>query len=328
MNVPVDLFSSNFKLALENLLVSCNEAKKIKELETKGAEKKSERKDTPTDVLTQAASKFIRFFFDEPRNSLDPDKAEALKTTQHLTFVVEKFSNLFDIEVKSGRFAADRGDQIDSGKLDGSTIIDNDTLSPAQRRNILMRKAKVITKYDGNPDTMPVRSDEISSMVRLLLYLSNILSVHFQAKIDGWYYKNTSIFNEMFRQFCSPPCIYRRGDDDWDGGMSCNESYDNILSADSSFCNGIRKQQMGKARLPPRIHLRPLASYKVLSYIGLFYFVMVILMGKSMVVSSLYLALMLFGYLLIKAVVSPVDPKDLDLTRNSTTLQFDGSINN
>ena len=81
------------------------------------------------------------------------------------------------VEKKPAKFKRDppRG----SGGGDGKTPGDggSESLSPAQRRDILMRRVKVETKwYDGNPDTTPVRSDESPYLVKLTLFVSQLIN--------------------------------------------------------------------------------------------------------------------------------------------------------
>ena len=317
-NVVVNLFGHDFKEMIANLLTETSEARRAKQSEFALNLSKSQSKKNNAGfgkVWELVSSLFI----DDCSGAADTERAEAEKTLQHLEFVVEKFSNLFQVIIVTGK----GGDCVDGITSTRNVVVNGNTLSPNQRLDILLRKAKVETKYDGNPDRLPIRSDEVPFLVRLLLHISKLISLYFQPHIDRWYYKDSSFVFEMFRQMCSPPCIYRRGDSDWDANSSDADSGDGPYSLDSSFCSGLRRQESNKARLPPRITLRNLASYRILSYIAIFYLFAIFIWNKSAFGATLYLTVIYLVYLAIKGFLHPIKPKAVDLTEKTTTLHFD-----
>ena len=307
----VDLSGPDFKATVGNLLCACVEAKRSKLEECKAAESVTRAKEEESKGK-DAISKVVAMIAAFVKGSAPPvsDNSEVEKALGHLDFVVEKLSGMFGLaEVVASQREA-MHDQVDGGKVD--TSFEGGSLSPHQRADILMRKVRVEAKYDGNPDTMPVRSDESAFLVRLLLYLSSVINQRFHRDIERLYSDSNSFASQIFRQICSPPIICRKG------YLDLSVSSNDESEMDASLCGGLRHQQ--KQRLPPRLILRTLASYRHLSYLAFFYFVAVILFGKSLTMATVYLTLSLTLALVFKSFITPVDPSVEDLTQNSTTL--------
>ena len=114
---------------------------------------------------------------------MSTDNAEIEKALSHLDFVVDKMGPLFgvgDVVAATARKVAATAkstDEADSPPPRQSLDDSGEALSPSQRRDILMKRVRVESRwYDGNPDTMPVRSDESPFLVKLSLFVSNIIN--------------------------------------------------------------------------------------------------------------------------------------------------------
>ena len=96
-------------------------------------------------------------------------------------------------------------------------------------------------KINGNPDELPLRSDEVKFLARFLYSLS--LWINTKLPISSWY-NRTGLLGEATRQVCEPPVDYR------------------VMRK-----NGLQPLE---ASLPARVMLRPLASKKFVSYFFIF----------------------------------------------------------
>merc|ERR1719361_1895202 len=128
------------------------------------------------------------------------EKIESDKTLGYIEFCIDKFSSLFELEsIVQNLQLHNPSINLDSEAKtvgDGSLInpaeeVSACGLSPLQRRDILLKKVKVISKYDGNPDRVPVRSDEFRFLVKLLLHLSYLIDKRWRLKIECWYHKKS-----------------------------------------------------------------------------------------------------------------------------------------
>jgi hypothetical protein len=89
----------------------------------------------------------------------------------------------------------------------------------------------------GSPDFAHVRSNEIACLVRLFRLVSGLLNQHFGETIAKYYY-DQSIWGKLSRACFSPPVLYHVIEKVAPGRQIKNTKY-----------------------LPPRVNLRPLASY-------------------------------------------------------------------
>ena len=110
---------------------------------------------------------------------------------------------------------------------------------------------------------------------------------------------------------------------------------DNTLPDDlsNSFCGSMKRfDPTNKRRLPARIVLRPLASYKILFYIFIAY-VVLSLWQRSFVSSTVVLSLLYLMWLIAKAAVEYLcevkndehNDRLVDMTLESTILSPDNS---
>jgi len=140
-------------------------------------------------------------------------------------------------------------------------------LSPAQRKGILYKKLKVDCRYQGNPDLLPIRSDEFKFLVRTLHLISGWINARFSDKIQELYHR-TGFVGTIMREILSGPSTY----------LTNSKTIDRIDSSFNSSFHGISRQP---AKLPPRLSLRPLASYIAVSYLVIAFLFLTLIAGKS-----------------------------------------------
>ncbi len=200
-----NIFSQVFKERMTDLIVAS--AKGI------GNEKKKmslEHKHTKRDVGT--VSKVVTFVYglfngdSSSASSSDSELAESKKTITHLEFVAEKAAVMFGLqtvldncqslqESRRGSTQADI-DQIDNKGGLGAAAASG--LSPEQRRGLLNKKLKPDGRYKGNPDKLPIRSDEFAFLVRPLFRASSWVNQKYGDKIEEFYGRDT-YFGALFR---------------------------------------------------------------------------------------------------------------------------------
>lgn len=222
----------------------------------------------------------------------DAEKAEREKLVHHLTLVTEKMSAMFELNHVLKDFKSlppppstknrldQAGDQTDYSSTFG--------LSPVQRRNILYKKTKMDNKYLGNPDLIPIRSDEVAFLVRLLHLISIWINGKFTENIEETYHRD-DFMGMFFREIAAPPTTY----------------YAKVEAVDSSLNMSFHGMPKSPVKLPPRIILRPLGSHFAVAYLTIFFVVMTFIFGKSFIGSFLTLGFLVFGYLAVKAFVHP-----------------------
>jgi sphingomyelin phosphodiesterase 4 len=143
----------------------------------------------------------------------------------------------------------------------------------------------------GHPDLIPIRTDEFTLVVRLLHKLSIKINQKWGETISDFYHR-TSPAGALCRQICAPPATYLEKSHD-DFGKRVN-------------------------RLPARIVLRPLASYRVIFYLCLFFFVSLFIFGKSSLVTLIILFFGYFLYISVNAfVLNPIDPDNSSFLNES-----------
>ena len=295
---PIPLLGSDFKLLVTSLLQNLFESKQAAMRARKIAENLN-RSQTEKDKAISFPSKLVAFVADllGTRNSMHSainasngmDAAEKLeydKTMSYIEFCIENFSSIFELEsiVENLQLQISSSQSISKDNKDNvtSTISPADEvtaggLSPLQRKDILLKKVKVYSKYDGNPDRVPVRSDEFRFLVKVLLYLSFLINKKWGLKIEDWYERKPGFAYAVFRQICSAPCIYRSSGIEFYEDNSTpieNEISDNL---NNTYCRSMKRfDPSNKRRLPARIILRPLASYKLLFYLLMSYLIYLI----------------------------------------------------
>jgi hypothetical protein len=88
----------------------------------------------------------------------------------------------------------------------------------------------------------------------------------------------------------------------------------------------VEKTDFGRRlqRLPPRLVLRPLASFRAVCYLALFFFLSSVVFGKSGLGSGFYLCVGIAVYVCANAfLLSPVDPGAADVSAGESFKKWD-----
>ena len=353
-STPVYVLGPDFKQMVTTVIQTLLEAKQTA-IRTRKIAENLNRSQTEREKSIGFPSKLVAFVADifGMRNSSRPsspglsgmdqaEKIESDKTLGYIEFCIDKFSSLFELEsIVQNLQLHNPTINLDSEAKtvgDGSLInpaeeVSACGLSPLQRRDILLKKVKVISKYDGNPDRVPVRSDEFRFLVKLLLHLSYLIDKRWRLKIECWYHKKSGFAYSVFRQICTAPCIYRSSGNELLEENSIPVKTNLANSLDNSFCGSLRRfDPSNKRKLPARINLRPLASYKILFYVFMSYLA-ISLWQRSFITSVFLLFLLYTLWLVAKAMVDYAsEDKNMDdnnkvedMTLETTTLSPDNS---
>ena len=357
----VHLLGPEFKEAMTKILHATLDAKQS-EMRTRKIAENFNKSQTQKEKSIGFPSRVVAFIVDvlgmrttsrpssPGASGMDPaEKIESDKTLQYLDFCLEKLSSIFELQsvvenwnrqYENLNLCSDVTDHCKNSRITdiASEQIRSNGLSPAQRRDILLKRVKVQTKYDGNPDRIPIRTDECRLLVQILLHASNQIDKKWRPIIEDWYGRKSGFVYKVFRQVCSAPCIYRSSISESNEANSTEVVATQIHNMDTSYCGSLQQYDVGrKRRLPARIVLRPLASYKFITYLSLAYLILIFMWQKSFLSSTLHLLALYILSLVAKALVDSVSgddkkhtennvPKTIDLTLNATILSQDDSL--
>ena len=289
------IFSAEFKSFVSELLVtSLNilESEKHRMKEKTGAAMLAQKKEEQPTGIVSLFNAVVDFVNGGPSSeSTDAaEKTEQEKVIQHLTFVTEKLALLFDLGQVLSDFRLLPSENSKNNMENIESVDQTDAssygLSPAQRRGILTRKIKVRSKYLGHPDLVPIRSDEVTFLVRFLHQLSEWINGRFGASIEETYHRS-DLIGSVFREIAFPPTTYLA----------------KVDQLDNSFRGGMMSRQ--PVKLPARLNLRTLGSYIAVAYAIFYMFFMTFIMGYSYVASLLLLVFLSLLFFTGKSFVSP-----------------------
>ena len=116
--------------------------------------------------------------------------------------------------------------------------LEDEPMTPQRRWDIINNKVRGNPRYEGNPDEVPLQSDEFHFFARLMYKLSAFINA--RVPFAEYYESDKGLSGVLARQVCRPPCFYK-------------EPY----------------QKHERKRLPARICLRPLASHFAWSWAGI-----------------------------------------------------------
>lgn len=206
----------------------------------------------------------IKYFLQSPASNDEFSLDDRKKVPIYLEVALGNLKDMFDI---TEEIFEDEPDTIKTANGNGFEMShDFKFLTPEKVRS----RVKTI-KYEGDPDLIPIRSDENKFLVRTLYQISLQINENFG---DRFYqlYHSPSYWGRFWRQILCPPITVHKYD----------------------------KSIMGSPRvgvnLPPRISLRPWASYRFLGYL-LFGGIVALLFGYR---TDTYLAFLCSIYLLYK----------------------------
>ncbi|XP_026291595.1 sphingomyelin phosphodiesterase 4 isoform X2 [Frankliniella occidentalis] len=143
------------------------------------------------------------------------------------------------------------------------------------------RQRSMNLQYEGDPDLIPIRSDESEFLVRLLYQVASKLNEMYCSEMARLYHRE-DVWGRVARQILSAPMTVYRYDKRSPGSFS---------------------PRVGSA-LPPRLSLRPLARYRNLAMIAMLYIVALVCNAPPYAV--LCSAILFWGVLVtVKAVIEP-----------------------
>ena len=88
-------------------------------------------------------------------------------------------------------------------------------LSPTQRKGILYKKFKSNCKYQGNPDLLPIRSDEFTYLVRILHMVSVWINTKFSNSLQEAYHRKDFVGSVMRELLTGPSTYLTRHEFSW-----------------------------------------------------------------------------------------------------------------
>ncbi|KAL0272445.1 UNVERIFIED_CONTAM: hypothetical protein PYX00_005408 [Menopon gallinae] len=171
---------------------------------------------------------------------------ERRKTATYLEVSRLLLSSAFEIplpELLEGKAnSADKSTSTSGIDLDAtrqmSGLMENLMLDPK-----IWRKRTKLIRYDANPDMEPIRSTEITFLVRFFHQISTRINELYGERFKQLW-NRTDIWGLVAKQLLAPPCRYHYFDKSVPGNFARRVSVE----------------------LPPRISLRALASHQTISY--------------------------------------------------------------
>ena len=291
-----NIFSEEFKELMSGLMVAVLKSIEVEKKRYKPSENITK---TPSPNFLTSLMDFING--GTTSTVADTEKQESEKVIQHLKFVSEKMASLFDLNHIVDQFQITletaRKDSIDESDFQSIPLVE---LSPEQRKGILNKKFKPDTQYRGHPDLLPIRSDEIGFLVRLMYQLSCWINSKWSEKIEDTYYR-TDFVGLLFREVAATPATYMASVDHVDSSLNHSTLY------------GVVKHLK---KLPPRITLRYFGSSMFATYLMAYLFLMVILLGNSSLSAVIMLIIGYAGFLVSKALINPTDITTQELKSN------------
>ncbi|KAF7277955.1 hypothetical protein GWI33_009070 [Rhynchophorus ferrugineus] len=177
----------------------------------------------------------IKYFLQSPMSNDEFSLEERKKVPMYLEASMGNLRDMFDI---TEEISEDEAETTMISNGNGFEISqDFKFLTPDKVRTRL----KTI-KYDGDPDLLPIRSDECAFLVRMLYQLALYINENFGDKFY-YFYHNPSFWGRLCRQILCPPMTVHKYDKSVIGSPRIN------------------------VNLPPRISLRYFASYQFLGYV-------------------------------------------------------------
>uniref|UniRef100_A0A336LQY2 CSON001502 protein n=1 Tax=Culicoides sonorensis TaxID=179676 RepID=A0A336LQY2_CULSO len=210
------------------------------------------------------------------------------KIPEILDFCGQSMNGIFNVQVPEPSMSAEfmESDEFDSARRSSESFNQSDknttefsdhnfSITPSFMKNNI----KTI-KFGGDPALLPIRDSEVTFLVRFLHQLSCKLNLMFPQEINEYWHRR-DLVGRLTRQLLLPPMT--------------SQTFDK-----STGLSILKKQD-----LPPRICLRPLASYKTITLVTISLFLSYLLWGAPSY--GLFL-LILFAFMtvLIKALVSDV----------------------
>ncbi|XP_034252630.1 sphingomyelin phosphodiesterase 4 isoform X2 [Thrips palmi] len=145
------------------------------------------------------------------------------------------------------------------------------------------RQRSLNIQYDGDPDVLPIRSDESEFLVRLLHQVASRLNEMYCSEMARLYHSD-GVWGRVARQLLSAPMTVWRYDKRSPGSFS---------------------PRVGSS-LPPRLSLRPLARHRNLAMLAVLYIVALICRAPPLLV--LFSAIIFWAVLItVRALIEPLN---------------------
>ncbi|XP_067137470.1 sphingomyelin phosphodiesterase 4 [Centruroides vittatus] len=234
----VPLFGDEVRKQINLLLISINQAK---DNSAKTLDKNGETKKGLFSYFTQLFSISYDIEGNEDYSQADNKKLEQyLKTSSDQLCAIIHPQTLSSQHIQSQSKAFEKV----STNLPPDTIVEDEKpkLTDLGRYQILNKLRKVKVSYQGHPDLQPIRSYEITFLVRLLWHISLFLNEKFETEFSEAYYR-PGFFGKLSRQILAPPAVYYE--------MKKTGQYSRQISH----------------HLPPRVNLRWLAHKQTVGYL-------------------------------------------------------------
>ncbi|KAM7311882.1 sphingomyelin phosphodiesterase 4 isoform X1 [Ixodes scapularis] len=176
---------------------------------------------------------------------------ELRRTLSYLQSATNDLCHLFKLQLPSiSSLGSTTLDSPLTRSEPGRDVADSRDLSFLQRSvQRVARQRPCNVGYQGNPDTQPIRSYEITFLVRILHALSCYLNDKYGPVMQALY-QGDSFSGHLARQLLCPPTTYQR----------------------VTKTGGDRAPVRETIRLPPRVCLRPLAQKQGLGFLGFLLF--------------------------------------------------------
>uniref|UniRef100_A0A1B0CYY0 Uncharacterized protein n=1 Tax=Phlebotomus papatasi TaxID=29031 RepID=A0A1B0CYY0_PHLPP len=249
-NSYVFMFNTPVREKIERLLKKIKMAEMVAREQNRLAEAKSRE-----ETLLEIWQKIRNFFMDTEdyvENALQQDKK---RIPEVLQLTAQLISSAFELEIPEISETDAARHEYPNATPEALSSIHNDS-SQLSFTRFNSTKSKILD-YRGDPDLMPIRSNECTPLVRFLHQLSCKLNLMFGPDFQRiWQRKD--IWGVLMRPLLAPPMM---------------TEYIDKSSGRAVF----REKYLG-----PRVSLRPLASYKTFFFIAL-----AVTLGKFFFNSSL-----------------------------------------
>ncbi|XP_064460499.1 sphingomyelin phosphodiesterase 4-like isoform X2 [Ornithodoros turicata] len=211
----------------------------------------------------------------------EDEAADLKRGLQYLQLASRDLCRLFKLQPPSVAPAAAPGRtslSMESPRPTSSGLLSNLSLLERTLEKMGPQKHFEI-RYQGNPDTQPIRSYEIAFLVRILHLLSSYINDKYAIELQAVYHGD-DLVSHMARQVLEPPT-----------------SYTKVIKT-GTIATAVRERH----QLPARLCLRPLANQQVVGYLGALLFLSYIF-DFAPLLSLTVLLLIWFAVILFRALV-------------------------
>jgi len=226
------------------------------------------------------------FQFDDNKDSGDGDcwATDGYRVEQYLDIATAQLFSLFQFQPQVLDNLKQRMNRVESLDSRGSDTNEEDVgaeglMTPLRRYKIITKQLKPAYSYQGDPDLQPIRSYEVTFLVRLFFQISTMFNDKYGHDIQQLYERD-DLLGRVCRQFIQPPTLCR------------------------TYAHHGMPSPVKQKILPARVSLRPLAHRQLIGYVlGCFGIGWVF--GYTLVGTAFFLIACLFAVVFGKAAVQP-----------------------